>query len=566
MGTPTKYLCDYWSRWVRLPRFGCGPALILVLQLVGPLETPPSGTPALLPIPLPTPSPPLLLPSTDCRAGVSDVTLPPWKRLCITLGPRFEVGESSSAPTARPTGDFKRNYRFIATLDDEIRQDPERDVELRMLRWTCGRTMLDMIPNGVYRAELEVKNIIDKIRERRLRWFGHVRRRPRSTPVRKVEDMARCSRPRSHCVLLLDIGCVYHLRYAYSLFVAPLGGRLTLLKSVLGSIAIYYMSIFKTPIAVIKELEVIRNKFFLGADADANKMTWVKWNKVMASKKDGVHAGSIWINILKVSCELEKKNVHLDDFLKRKVDDGLETRLDLAPNAPFLRRNLRGGAEKEQWVALLSLLETHVSSNQGDRWIWTGDGDGIYSVKCGRNLIDKGTLCLDTYATRWLKEMPAKVNIFIWRMLLNKLPTLMNLMTRGITVQSNKCGICDTGDETINHLMLHCDLAWDVWALVGRWWSLDFPSVLTIRELLSWVDDTRLHTLAKVLHVVVGTTAWSIWNFRNRNVFQEEKPKKALLFDSIVSTSFFWLSNRNNKFRINWIGFLQDPIMTCNTL
>ncbi|GKG02721.1 hypothetical protein Tco_0310357, partial [Tanacetum coccineum] len=31
------------------------------------LETPPSGTPPLLPIPLPTPSPPLLLPSTDRR-------------------------------------------------------------------------------------------------------------------------------------------------------------------------------------------------------------------------------------------------------------------------------------------------------------------------------------------------------------------------------------------------------------------------------------------------------------------------------------------------------------------
>ncbi|GJT23517.1 hypothetical protein Tco_0893454 [Tanacetum coccineum] len=37
MGTPTQYLCDYWSGWVRLPRFVCGPALILVLQPVGPL-------------------------------------------------------------------------------------------------------------------------------------------------------------------------------------------------------------------------------------------------------------------------------------------------------------------------------------------------------------------------------------------------------------------------------------------------------------------------------------------------------------------------------------------------
>ncbi|GJX21359.1 hypothetical protein Tco_0224036 [Tanacetum coccineum] len=93
-----------------------------------PSSTPPSGTPPLLPIPLPTSSPPLLLPSTICRAGVFEVTLPPRKRLCIALGLRYEVGESSFAPTARPSGGFRADYGFVATLDDEIRRDPERDV------------------------------------------------------------------------------------------------------------------------------------------------------------------------------------------------------------------------------------------------------------------------------------------------------------------------------------------------------------------------------------------------------------------------------------------------------
>ncbi|GJV46251.1 hypothetical protein Tco_1430787 [Tanacetum coccineum] len=90
-------------------------------------ETLPSGTPPLLPIPLLTPSTPLLLPSTNCRARVSEVTLLPRKRLYIALGLRFEVGESSSAPTARPTGGFRADYGFVGTLDDEIRQEPERE-------------------------------------------------------------------------------------------------------------------------------------------------------------------------------------------------------------------------------------------------------------------------------------------------------------------------------------------------------------------------------------------------------------------------------------------------------
>ncbi|GJT50961.1 hypothetical protein Tco_0977118 [Tanacetum coccineum] len=69
--------------------------------------TPPLGTPPLLPIPLPTPSPPMLLPSTVYRVGVFEVTLSPRKRLCIALGLRYEVGESSYAPTTRPTRGFR---------------------------------------------------------------------------------------------------------------------------------------------------------------------------------------------------------------------------------------------------------------------------------------------------------------------------------------------------------------------------------------------------------------------------------------------------------------------------
>nr|GFC22257.1 hypothetical protein [Tanacetum cinerariifolium] len=92
-----------------------------------PLTTPPSRTPPLLPIPLPTSSPSLILPSTSHKADVLEVTLSPQKRLCIALGLRFKVGKSSSAPTARPTGGFRADYGFVSTLNDEIRRDPERE-------------------------------------------------------------------------------------------------------------------------------------------------------------------------------------------------------------------------------------------------------------------------------------------------------------------------------------------------------------------------------------------------------------------------------------------------------
>ncbi|GKF58727.1 hypothetical protein Tco_0172264, partial [Tanacetum coccineum] len=72
-------------------------------------------------------TPPMHLLSTDRRADIPEVTLPPRKRLDITFGPRYEVGESSSA-AARLVGGLRADYGFVATMDREIRHDLERDI------------------------------------------------------------------------------------------------------------------------------------------------------------------------------------------------------------------------------------------------------------------------------------------------------------------------------------------------------------------------------------------------------------------------------------------------------
>ncbi|GKC35481.1 hypothetical protein Tco_1047865, partial [Tanacetum coccineum] len=82
-----------------------------------------ASTSHLLPLP-----PPLHLLSTDCREDRPEVTLPPQKRLGIALGPAYEVGESSSTAAARLAGGLRANYSFVATMDREIRHDPESDV------------------------------------------------------------------------------------------------------------------------------------------------------------------------------------------------------------------------------------------------------------------------------------------------------------------------------------------------------------------------------------------------------------------------------------------------------
>ncbi|GKF11479.1 hypothetical protein Tco_0049405 [Tanacetum coccineum] len=85
----------------------------------------------------------MLLPSTNRKEDIPEVTLPPRKRLGIALGPRYEVGESSSAAATRPNRGSRVDYGFGATMDREIKCDPKRYVSYGIMN-TWDEMLEDM--------------------------------------------------------------------------------------------------------------------------------------------------------------------------------------------------------------------------------------------------------------------------------------------------------------------------------------------------------------------------------------------------------------------------------------
>ncbi|GJT23651.1 hypothetical protein Tco_0893588 [Tanacetum coccineum] len=117
--------------WLRAEAASTSHSLLLPPPFILPptkLDAPSLGIPPPLPISVLTSSPPLLLPFASHREDIPNVTLPPRKRLGIALSPRYEVGESSSAVATKPAGGLRPDYGFVATMDREIRRDPEREV------------------------------------------------------------------------------------------------------------------------------------------------------------------------------------------------------------------------------------------------------------------------------------------------------------------------------------------------------------------------------------------------------------------------------------------------------
>ncbi|GJW35756.1 RNA-directed DNA polymerase, eukaryota, partial [Tanacetum coccineum] len=123
--------------------------------------------------------------------------------------------------------------------------------------------------------------------------------------------------------------------------------------------------------------------------------------------------------------------------------------------------------------------------------------DGEFCVKDVRNLLDVTFLPKADSPTRWIKTIPIKVNIFAWKVSLDRLPTRSNLARMGVLVPSSSCLICNVSDEDLAHLLFRCDLAIEVTRLVYRWWNLVWIPLDSYISWLSWIKALRMNSRSK---------------------------------------------------------------------
>ncbi|GJW59203.1 RNA-directed DNA polymerase, eukaryota, reverse transcriptase zinc-binding domain protein [Tanacetum coccineum] len=399
-----------------------------------------------------------------------------------------------------------------------------------------------------------------------------------------------------------------------------IGGRLTLLKSVLGSTPIFHMSIYKVPMAVLRTMEGIRARFFNGADNKVRKSSWVSWNQVMASKDAGglgvaslfalnrgllfkwvwrfitqknslwakvitaIHGDdgkigktvkptfpSIWLNIIQEVAVMKLKGIDVVSFIKPKCGDGTNIsfwndawRGDvafkiLAPRIYMLesmkdiqvatklshvdlewsfRRKSRGGAELKSITILKEILEGCILSDTKDTWTWSLEGSGEFSVSSIRKTIDAAFLPCGNVKTRWVKEVPIKINILAWKVSNDYLPTRFNLSRRGMDIGSIVCPMCNSMVESSRHLFFSCDLSNQIMSKISRWWDLGYQEINSYEEWTDWMLSIRLpYNLKKVFEGVCYIVWWFIWDWRNQAIFGPGFRAKSMMFDDIVSRS-----------------------------
>nr|GEV68624.1 hypothetical protein [Tanacetum cinerariifolium] len=173
-------------------------------------------------------------------------------------------------------------------------------------------------------------------------------------------------------------------------------------------------------------------------DSSKTKITWVAWNKTLASKKNGslgvssFHAlnrafllkwvwrflsrdGSLWSQVIGAihGASLDSHSTHTTAIW-----------CSILREVQVLSSKER---IKDVSVAVkcgdVSLDGSITLSFAADRWVCNLNGDGEFRVKDIRSSLDDLFLSSMTDATRWVKYIPVKVNVFVWRTLLDRLPT-----------------------------------------------------------------------------------------------------------------------------------------------
>ncbi|GAU20544.1 hypothetical protein TSUD_131020 [Trifolium subterraneum] len=337
------------------------------------------------------------------------------------------------------------------------------------------------------------------------------------------------------------------------------GGRLILLKSVLPSIPVYFLSFFKAPSGIISTLESIFCHFFWGGCEVNRKIAWIKWDTICLNRVNGglgvrrlkefnisllgkwvwrclVENDSLWSLVLRAKYGQEGGRVRFSegvgstwwralnsvrsgvglrddrwllDNIRRKVGGGRGSLFWLDPwleDSPLSRSFSRlydlvvdknilvadmfedgwgVGGEAWKWRRRLFAWEedlvagciarlANVSLQVGvpDSWVCQLHNSGCYSVKTTYSYLTASETRLNENFDKflWLRSVPLKVNIFVWRLFLDRLPTKTNLLRRGSLDAANVyCPTLCGKTEDLNHLFFQCDVYGRLWLMISQW-------------------------------------------------------------------------------------------------
>lgn len=129
--------------------------------------------------------------------------------------------------------------------------------------------------------------------------------------------------------------------------------------------------------------------------------------------------------------------------------------------------------EEEFWLLFSdTMTSAYICKDLEDKWVWKIGTSMEFTVKgtCDYLLANSPLFSFsqdesNLFRNFWSCCAPSKVLAFSWKLLLDRLPTYMNLLQRNVFSVSSAaaCVLCKLVTESAIHLFLHCPLSVKIW-------------------------------------------------------------------------------------------------------
>lgn len=169
-----------------------------------------------------------------------------------------------------------------------------------------------------------------------------------------------------------------------------------------------------------------------------------------------------------------------------------------------LRRNLQDW-EIESFIELLSRLGNFSLNPQvRDSIAWNNSIDKVYSVKSGYTHFITRNLIIESWPWKliWKTKLPPKVICFSWTALHEACLTQDNLRRRKIQM-ANRCYMCHSSLESVNHLLLHCTVASEIWNMFFLLFGLSWVMPRSTKEACSSWSQLKVEKTIKNIWLMV---------------------------------------------------------------
>ncbi|WVZ79506.1 hypothetical protein U9M48_027078, partial [Paspalum notatum var. saurae] len=373
-------------------------------------------------------------------------------------------------------------------------------------------------------------------------------------------------------------------------------GRLTLVKSVLTSHAVYTITSLRPPKSTLKEIDSKRKQFlWAGVEMLTGAKCKVNWSRSTRPVELGglgiLHLGRFaralrlrWLwrkwsgrQTIELGSEIpSSKNDRLLFAAATTTSIGNGKKLsfwhdgwlqgerpcDLAPCLYTIskskQRSLHDALQNGNWVRDIDLRHASLSARhlleyvqlwratQGlllqpsieDSVTWKFTHTGEYSSGSAYKAQFIGSIATNFKDLIWALWAPSKCKFFSWLAIQNRIWTSDRLQARG-WANPGQCPLCRHTTESIVHLFVECRFARRIWREISCW-----TAILGL-DPTTWGHSDNLHHCGIPIRIQKGLRTlmilcWEIWKERNNRVFGRAEAPFAGVLGKIKDEARLW--------------------------